>query len=218
MLLYHFVNEKYGIENLTHRRIKISTLDRLNDPFEMRGFAITKASDRRAWDGWFKHMAGRYGILCFSEGWRNPVQWTHYADNHSGLCMAFEIEDKFATKVKYGEERKVPNLAKDLQAGKIGEEFVTDALTRKFSHWQYEQEWRVFLPIHDKAPIEGKYFADFGNDLVLKRVYLGARATSRSQAIRDAMGDLAKKVPVVTTRLAFKTFEICRQKALKRQK
>ena len=29
---------------------------------------------------------GIAGMLCFSKGWHNPVQWSHYTDKHKGIC------------------------------------------------------------------------------------------------------------------------------------
>ena len=37
MLVYHFINKEYGIEDLRKRRLKIATLNELNDPFEFFG-------------------------------------------------------------------------------------------------------------------------------------------------------------------------------------
>lgn len=34
MRLYHFVGEKYGLDNVLRRRLKIARIDDLNDPFE----------------------------------------------------------------------------------------------------------------------------------------------------------------------------------------
>ena len=35
MRLYHFINADYAVEAVGLRRLKISRLDKLNDPFEM---------------------------------------------------------------------------------------------------------------------------------------------------------------------------------------
>ena len=68
MLLYHFVGATHGLENIRYRRLKIATLDNLNDPFELHGFVIPKAADRRAYEGWVGYLALRYGVLCCSGG------------------------------------------------------------------------------------------------------------------------------------------------------
>jgi len=30
------------------------------------------------------------GICCFSEDWSHILMWSHYAANHSGICLGFE--------------------------------------------------------------------------------------------------------------------------------
>ncbi len=43
MMLYHYINGKYGLENVLKRRVRISRLNELNDPFE---FFAPDLSDR----------------------------------------------------------------------------------------------------------------------------------------------------------------------------
>jgi hypothetical protein len=35
---------------------------------------------RWAYDGWKDEVAAHYGVLCFSENWKDILQWAHYAD------------------------------------------------------------------------------------------------------------------------------------------
>lgn len=37
MRVFHFVDENHGLDNLRKRRLKIATLNELNDPFELFG-------------------------------------------------------------------------------------------------------------------------------------------------------------------------------------
>jgi hypothetical protein len=218
MLLYHFVGATHGLENIRYRRLKIATLDNLNDPFELHGFVIPKAADRRAYEGWVGQLARRYGVLCFSEGWKNPVQWSHYADRHMGLCLGFEVPDDYAIKVKYVTERIKLDLKKAHGAGQVAEQFVIDALSTKYIHWVYEQERRVFHRIHNRTPVGGLYFCDFDENIKLHSVYIGCRSKVTGVQVADALGALAKTVQVHTTRLAFQTYEVCLQQSLKLQK
>lgn len=42
MLPDHFVSLRWGLQNIEHRRVKVATLDTLNDAFEM--LAVTSPS------------------------------------------------------------------------------------------------------------------------------------------------------------------------------
>ncbi|MDW9570209.1 DUF2971 domain-containing protein [Sinorhizobium meliloti] len=32
-----------------------------------------------------------YGIVCLSDNWQHPMMWSHYADRHRGICLAFDV-------------------------------------------------------------------------------------------------------------------------------
>lgn len=44
MLFYHFTKGKYGLEDIRLRRLKIATINQLNDPFELLGVASKTVS------------------------------------------------------------------------------------------------------------------------------------------------------------------------------
>jgi hypothetical protein len=43
-------------------------------------------------------------MLCFSRDWHNPVQWSHYADKHRGICLGFDVPDSLLVPVQYTKE------------------------------------------------------------------------------------------------------------------
>jgi len=89
---YHFVSLTYGLDDLRRRRLKISRLDDLNDPFELWAIAQSDRRLRQAMRTTKEQMARQYGLLCFSRGWHNPVLWSHYADRHRGIALGFDVE------------------------------------------------------------------------------------------------------------------------------
>ena len=99
MRLYHFINADYAVEAVGLRRLKISRLDKLNDPFEM--FAGTQGDPlgRQAVRILREVFAAHFGILCFSRNWRSPMMWGHYASNHKGLCLGFDVNDAITAPV-----------------------------------------------------------------------------------------------------------------------
>ena len=107
MRLYHFINAQYGLEDLRKQRLKIALIMELNDPFEFLGVDLSNSEFRQIMEGLKAYLSEIYGILCFSKSWDNPVQWSHYADGHKGLCLGFDIPDDLGllTKVKYAGKR-----------------------------------------------------------------------------------------------------------------
>ncbi|WP_424947682.1 DUF2971 domain-containing protein [Candidatus Spongiihabitans sp.] len=148
MRVYKFLNKKYGLEALRDKRLKISNIMDLNDPFEFLGVELSNKHDRRSFEGLKCHLSKKYGLLCFSESRKNPVQWAHYAEEYKGLCLGFDIPEtnKNLLKVRYVENRfRSPKNKEDAN------NFMDKLLTRKFLHWKYEQEYRCFEPLRPKT-------------------------------------------------------------------
>ena len=86
-------------------------------------------------------------ITCFSTEQKNHLLWSHYAQNHTGICLGFNNEialrDKFIDltlgmegTVSYGYDEKV-NFVEDKLRG-----YYKLYLT-KLKPWEYEKEYRL---------------------------------------------------------------------------
>ena len=212
MRVYHFINKEYGIEDLRRRRIKIATLNELNDPFEFFGVDLSNASLRHAFRKMKDELSQNRGLLCFSRDWHNPVQWSHYADKHQGLCLGFDVPGEKLGSVSYSRKRLVVETEQLLAFRQLDPEIVTKFLFTKYAHWKYENEVRGFVTLEEIDPEKNMYFADFSDNLRLVRVIVGAESTLTRAEIHDALGDLASRVETFKTRLAFKTFRVVRQR------
>jgi hypothetical protein len=93
MRVYKFLDAKFGIKSLAEKRLKISTVEDLNDPFELLPFGMVDKTKRMALNLARTTWGTTHGMLCFSADWRDPVIWAHYSDKHHGLCLGFEIPD-----------------------------------------------------------------------------------------------------------------------------
>jgi hypothetical protein len=211
MRLYHFIHPDFALEAIGLRRLKISRIDQLNDPFEMLAGTQSDPMTRLAMRELRRVISARLGILCFSRDWHNPMLWSHYADRHRGLCLGFEVDEAIAMPVTYVAKR-VPfdhYLDKATTEQEVRGMAATFAST-KFSHWRYEQEVRCWASLDPAGP--ELQFSYFGEKMKLTHVYLGFRTAISRQMVEDALGDeLASKVRVRNTRLAFRTFRVVTQ-------
>lgn len=202
MIVYYFTSARYAIENLRLKRIKISDFSNVNDPFELLGIEMRDKEVRRAVNFEKSKISKKYGLLCFSEDKYNPVQWAHYADNHKGVCLGFEITENKLRKVKYVSER----LAREtLDLPDCNEKL----LTTKFSHWNYEQERRLLIELNDYS-IDDKElrFECFSNEMTLKEVYIGCKSELALDDISAAYHSGNKGVIAKITRPSFRDFRI----------
>ncbi len=203
MLVYHFLNAHYGLDDLRNRRLQISRIMELNDPFEFLGVDLSDRQFRRAVKKTKTELSTTKGILCFSKTWTNPVLWGHYADKHRGVCLGFEVPSSVLEKVEYVDSRLPrPDV--------LDEAFMKKLLFTKFSHWQYEQEYRVYVTLEDD--IDGLYYSEFLGQLTLKRVIVGDQSSITRAEVSGALVDLGTQVEVFKARAGFRSFDVVRNK------
>jgi len=73
MRVYKFLDAKFGMKSLAEKRLKISTVEDLNDPFELLPFGMADKTTRMALNNARTTWAATHGMLCFSSDWRDPV-------------------------------------------------------------------------------------------------------------------------------------------------
>lgn len=203
MQVYHFINARFGLDSIRCRRLRISRLMELNDPFEFLGVDLSDRTFRKALRETKRELSKTKGLLCFSKTWTNPVLWSHYADKHRRLCLGFEVPNTHLGKVRYVKKRPArPSV--------LDESFMKRLLFTKFSYWRYEQEYRVYVQL-DKS-INGQYFADFSEQLVLKRVIVGDQCNLKRVEIAAGLGELQESVDVFKARAGFREFQVVRNK------
>lgn len=211
MRVYKFLSARYGLEALKKRRLKISRINELNDPFEFLGAKLSNHELRRALKTVKNRLDETRGLLCFSKRWKNPVLWSHYAEAHRGVCLAFDVPDDRLVSVQY--TRKRPDPLAFFTADKAAQEReMKGLLCRKFCHWRYESEARLFVGLEKIDAESGLYFLDFSDALALKQVFAGAESNVSRTDVAEALGDGYAHVERIKTRAAFQTFNVVRNR------
>ena len=202
MRVYHLLPRKWALCDLKHRRLKVATFDDLNDPFELRGVRLENPADRQRFNRWRKCTAAKLGLLCFSKSWRNPVLWSHYADEHKGIGLGFDVPESCLHEVKYVQERlQFEQLVPD-------EDQLQRLLRTKFKDWGYEAEYRRIVRLHKTCEARNLHFWPFGSDLELREVVLGARCKVQKEHLEELFGDGFRRLELVKARSAFQTFNV----------
>lgn len=213
MKLFYLTSAKHGLLAMRNQRIKLSRFHDLNDPFELYAAALKNPRHRAKFRKFKDWVADRFGLVCFSTNWRNPVLWSHYGDKHRGVALELEVEKSEVCKVVYTPNRVFIDVEAAMTRGTF---LATDAYrlaTTKFKHWEYENERRIFVPL-DKEPIErekGHYFVPFNDRLRLTGIVVGAACSLSTKTIARNLPSEGQ-VTVTTARLAFTTFRIVRQR------
>lgn len=199
MRVYKFLTTHFALKSLYERRLKISTLDDLNDPFELLPYELSDQKSRWALHGTKRQLGQGRGLICFSGDWIDPVIWAHYADKHRGVCLGFDVFDDLCKRVNY-EPARLPFPEPPLTV-----EHTEAMLFTKFSNWSYEQEIRIWTDLSESE--DGLYYKEFDETLVLKEVIVGARSTVPREAVLRATGR-DSNIELIKARPGFKKFEV----------
>ena len=126
-----------------------------------------------------------FKLCSFSECNDSILMWAHYADNHKGFCIEYDLVNSPVNDPRRRSlyptiySRKMFDATEHIMKKRDSEDFNSSHLTLgslvKAEEWNYEKEWRLVFPfgIMDKAQA-----FKFG---VPKMVHLGARISEDDQ-------------------------------------
>lgn len=131
------------------------------------------------------------GVLSLAENHDCPLMWSHYADNHKGLCLGYTIPDKAKDNIQpinYTSDTrdiKVSQILDMLNGNeKAKREIEKSIFLRKASPWRYEKEWRMISNV-------GKQNAS----IYLSDIFFGMRCKDTTiYTVMKSMQD--RKLPV----------------------
>lgn len=222
LIVYQYFSAANAIRCIETRRLRISTIHNLNDPFEVRPVLKGADSELRGdqesfLHEWRERKAQEVGLLCFSATKTNPLLWSHYADRHRGIAIGFEYtcDNGWLFPVVYSENNARPEVdfsdPSYTSTAKGREIFLTKA-----KDWKYEEEYRELVAIRDCQTSEGSYFTNSivwnhmgQQQRVLKEVILGAHCTMCPTYIRKTLfQNEFKDVAVMKARLSEDKYEV----------
>jgi hypothetical protein len=198
---------------LPEMRIRASTFDKVNDPFELLCARQTDQEGRRHFAALYDHWVRTLGFVSFSDNWKSPLMWGHYAQNHTGVCLGIEIPDKRVLQVNYQPDRLEMLINMSPLEAATDSEIIKQVVTTKFKEWSYEREWRYISKLEHKDQDTGFYFVEFSPDFELREIIAGARCERSLTDIRRQVFGNTAVISLFKVRAAFETFSMVRQKA-----
>ena len=172
---YHFLSSNNALIDLERGAIKVSLINELNDPFELKRYLRHKHPIRVQFNKVRKKVSKKFGLLCFSGKRDESLLWGHYADKHKGIALGFQLNrlPEEIIKAEYCTERIKYELTNNTSLDE--KNFLELIGKRKYQNWIYENEYRVWVEIKRCIRINGNYFVEFENELILKEIILGCR-------------------------------------------
>lgn len=164
------------------------------------------------------NLMQKFRVSCFTESPYSMLMWSHYADNHKGLCIEYEIPPYAECYSKlyhnlmpviYSDER-VPILSqcvRFLQQPRLTPDILWDiykyGILMKSMIWKYQNEWRL-VSWDDMLSNDDCYNCKFFR---IKRVYLGNRMNKQNRLeIIEICKD--KKIPYTGVMLVPNKYEM----------
>ena len=197
--------DEENLETIYNGKVYMSEIKGFNDPFDGRGFFYNhkKLEDIER----LKHCEGRFiddfceyvRVTCFTgNGVQSMPMWAHYANNHKGFCVEYDVEDNLDLNislfpVQYTEQRlditsemvkQAIIISKSIDDTKPRGDLVTMLEDKtliylsqllyniKQSSWLYEKEYRCIMASNSK----GMPFIDAKP----KAIYIGRDCSGRN--------------------------------------
>ncbi len=209
---------KHLLESLVHSEIYFARPDRLNDPFDCRvdiakAFEITgsRLHVKRlpllemilSADDFFQDVNAKLattGVCSFSLELDNPLMWSHYADEHRGLCLTYIFPQSFVDdpanqihgieKVVYGDNLLTDWLVQRVPGFGLYEDFfpsmIMKVLAIKAKKWEHENEVRILRFTEGALALDKRF---------LKQVVFGLRTPeSDISLVRDLLANFGYDV------------------------
>lgn len=209
--LFKFLDAKGAKALLENQTLKFTPLRKYNDPFEGEntyefGLDVPTGNvvlnDREGKlrtlghepDMEAVHRArlsiSTHSACCFCQRNDSLLLWSHYAEQHRGVCLQFEFQrfnngvfdierlpdgqHLLSGEVNYSKHRPVLLVNTD-EASVVPYEMIDRSLFTKSLDWAYEEEWRFVMRNSPKVN-----FKRFVKDR-LKRVIFGMRCQTRKE-------------------------------------
>ncbi len=184
--IYKFMDlstdELYKLNSIKNGKLWVSNAYDLNDPFEcsfkFNDEPIDKTNDpvqkdddyQKKTDEVLENLKKETYIAALTESKTSLLMWSHYAKNHTGICIEYDFEEveKCETKTL----KLLPVLYRKKMADYTPDgslNWMYRVYACKAKEWEYEMEWRFIIP-------ENKCINGFLVNFVQpKCIYLGCK-------------------------------------------
>lgn len=137
-------------------------------------------------------------VSCFFEGDnQNSLMWAHYANNHKGFCIEYELDESAPEIFNFNKVNYV-SLLPEIYATELlfnPLETVARVVYSKSIEWSYEKEWRYveFYAEHEADVVGGKNIS-LPKNLKPTRIITGSRFKDNKDLLIDRFVETTKKL------------------------
>lgn len=167
---------------------------------------------------------GHFGILSLTEDFTNVLMWTHYAKNHTGICVGLDMTclDSLIEEKAVGDDRIFFLRKKVVYAKQYPEwnwfknpthEMLERIQITKSHSWSYEREHRILLEINvRKEPVKSlvkKERIVYLPEGSIRQVLLGMNISPKDEAeIKRMLKKIDSRVVLKKAKRSANSFDI----------
>jgi hypothetical protein len=107
------------------------------------------------------------------------------------------------------------DLERQLASGSLDEKLGITLMTTKYEDWRYEDEVRMFIRPEEMDSDTGHYFYEFSAELELKEIIIGVRSSLSIGDVGSAIHKSDRPIRIRKARLAFGSFRIVENRAVR---
>jgi hypothetical protein len=202
----------YNIRNFEKGQLFLSPIGKMNDVYD----GVPDSNIDELTNEEQKQFEGSAYLKCFSQSKDNLLMWAHYAEQHHGFCVEYDLAllerdcklfDYIFPVVYTPEDRPkhidikyLANLLLELSLDIPQSEFTTDIwpmLLTKSVDWRYEKEWRLIIP---KQKMYGLSLSQSGIPVLQDKmvdfdcataIYLGRRISAE---VKESISEIADRI------------------------
>lgn len=144
-------------------------------------------------------------ISCFSETYNNILMWSHYAQNHTGFCIEYNISNLELTNSFKKQLFPVFYTPKPIDMSKAilskqKEIFENILIINKSEDWKYEREWRYITSSEDDSK--------FIMPVKPKAIYLGTKISEKNKNIMLEIANNEYQIPCYELQQQMNSFKL----------
>jgi hypothetical protein len=174
----------------------------------------------------FNSIIKQVGVCCLSEVRDSVLMWSHYANEHKGICIGFDTSKsmfQLAFQIEYQDKFPIISRPSDSDNTLLKKYLLTKSLC-----WAYEKEWRIIKRTLTEAEkcqslrrphlseedilqlTDGRGPGDYGFPKdAIKEIYLGARIDAKQrQKVLQYVRDANLNVSVYEVRTSLQSYNL----------
>lgn len=144
-----------------------------------------------------KSIVDTTGVTCFfSAEPDNPLMWAHYADNHEGFCIEYEVTKEIEDLHEVNYSSQYPTVSATELIFSPRETF-NRVLTTKISNWSYEKEYRL-IKLHELIPESPGKKIPLPEGMRISRIITGVKMIENIKSYNGLLQEMSKNFDLIT--------------------